>query len=98
MKKGELAVEFGLLQSSFLPPSAFCWVEHIRCVTHKCIYGKVVEHLTLEAICKHMKDKKIIRSSQCGFTKGKSYVTSLMSFCDEMTTLFYKERVGSEVG
>lgn len=57
-----------------------------------------MEHLTLEAICKHMKDKKIIRSSQRGFTKGKSYVTSLMSFCDEMTTLLDKGRVGSEVG
>jgi len=35
------------------------------------ISGKVMEHLILEMISRHMKGKKIIRSSPYAFTKGK---------------------------
>lgn len=51
-----------------------------------------MEHLILETVCKHRKDKKVIRNSQHGFIKGKSYLTSLISFCGEMTTLLDKGR------
>jgi len=47
--------------------------------------GKVMEQLILEAIIKQVEEKKVIRSSQHGFTKGKSCLTNLIVFYDDMT-------------
>jgi len=44
----------------------------------------MMEQLILEVIIKHVKEK-IIRSSQHGFTKGKSCLTNLIAFYDDMT-------------
>jgi len=44
-----------------------------------------MEQLVLEAIIKQVEEKKVIRSSQHGFTKGKSCLTNLIAFCDDMT-------------
>jgi len=45
----------------------------------------IMEHLMLETIYRHMKDKKVIRSSEHGFAKGKSCLTNLINFCEAMT-------------
>ncbi|KAK4832124.1 hypothetical protein QYF61_020801 [Mycteria americana] len=55
-----------------------------RLVSLTSIPWKVVEQLT---ISRHMKDKKIIKSIQRGFTKGKSCLTNLTTFYNEMTGL-----------
>lgn len=44
-----------------------------------------MEQLNLENIFKHMKDKKMIRSCQRGFIKGKSCLTNLTTFYNEVT-------------
>ena len=41
--------------------------------------------LILEAIIKQVEEKKVIRSSQHGFTKGKSCLTNLIAFYNGMS-------------
>ncbi|PKU38769.1 rna-directed dna polymerase from mobile element jockey-like [Limosa lapponica baueri] len=52
-----------------------------------------MERLILGAISKHMEEKKAIRSSQHGFTKGKSCQTNLIAFYDGMTDWIDERRV-----
>jgi len=49
------------------------------------IPGKGMEQLTLDVISKQVEEKKIIRSSQHGFTKGKSRLTNLIAFYNGMS-------------
>lgn len=51
------------------------------------ITGMVMEHLILETISRNMKDKKIIRSSQHGFMKWKLWLTNLIPFNNQETSL-----------
>jgi len=44
-----------------------------------------MEQLILQVIIKQVKEKKAIRSSQHGFTKGKSCLTNLIAFYDGTT-------------
>lgn len=46
--------------------------------------GKVMEQLILETISRHRKET-IIRSNQHGSTKGKSCLTTPISFCNKIT-------------
>ncbi|CAM5116992.1 unnamed protein product [Natator depressus] len=44
-----------------------------------------MEQVLKESILKHLEERKVIRNSQHGFTKGKSCLTNLIAFCDEIT-------------
>ncbi|PKU29730.1 rna-directed dna polymerase from mobile element jockey-like [Limosa lapponica baueri] len=56
-----------------------------RPVRFTSIPGKIMEQLILDIISKHVEEKKVIGSGQHGFTKGKSCLTDLIAFYDEMT-------------
>jgi len=49
------------------------------------IPAKMMEQLILEVIVKQVEEKKAMRSSQHGFTKGKSCLINLIAFYDGMT-------------
>ncbi|CAM4670315.1 unnamed protein product [Caretta caretta] len=47
--------------------------------------GKIMEQVLKESIRKHLEERKVIRNTQHGFTKGKSCLTNLIAFSDEIT-------------
>jgi len=49
--------------------------------------GKVIKQIIMSALTGHVKDNQGIRPSQHGFMKGRSCLTSLISFYDQLTRL-----------
>lgn len=58
-----------------------------RPVSLTLILGMVMEKILLEAFPKHRKDKNVIWNSQHGILKGKSRLSNLIAFYDEVTGL-----------
>ncbi|CAM5107999.1 unnamed protein product [Eretmochelys imbricata] len=56
-----------------------------RPVSLTSVPGKIMEQVLKESIWKHLEERKGIRNSQHGFTKGKSCLTTLIPFYDEIT-------------
>ena len=60
-------------------------IGNYRPVSLTSIPAKMMEQLILEVVSKQVEEKKIVRSSQHGFTKGKSCLTNMIPFYDGMT-------------
>jgi len=60
--------------------------------------GRVMEKIIWSAITWHVQDNQVIRPSQCGFVKGKSCFTNLISFYDKVTCLVDKGKAVDAVG
>ncbi|MCQ4078919.1 hypothetical protein FK519_29625, partial [Klebsiella pneumoniae] len=58
-----------------------------RPVSLTSVLGKIMEWFILSALTWHVQDNQGIRPSQHGFMKGRSCLTNLISFYDQVTHL-----------
>ena len=59
--------------------------ENYRPVSLTSVVGKMLESIIKDHITKHLDKFKLIKSSQHGFTKGRSCLTNLLEFFEEVT-------------
>lgn len=61
-------------------------------VSFTSIPAMIMEMVILEVVTKNIKEKKVIRNSQRGLIKGKSSLTHLTTFSDDMAGWIGEER------
>ncbi|KAK4831654.1 hypothetical protein QYF61_018621 [Mycteria americana] len=64
-----------------------------RPVSLTSVPGKLMEQIILSAITRHVENNQGIKPSQHGFRKGRSCLTSLISFYNKVTRLVDEERL-----
>jgi len=60
-------------------------VQNYRPVSLTCVVCKIMESILKDVILDHLEKHKLIRDSQHGFTRGRSCLTNLLEFLEEVT-------------
>ncbi|GAB0179643.1 mitochondrial enolase superfamily member 1 [Grus japonensis] len=93
---GEIPVDWRL--ANVTPFHNKGWKENLgnyKPVSLTLVLRKVMEQIILTAIMRHVQDNQVIRPSQHGFMKGRSCLTNLISFYDQVTHLVDKGKAVS---
>ena len=59
--------------------------QNYRPISLTCILGKMMESIIKDCILEHLDKHNLIKDSQHGFTKGRSCLSNLLEFMDEVT-------------